>query len=263
MLLFLAASHPHQKAVKTRIVQKLNRKRVLAPNDTILCKRQTGTVQEHRVVSSLNEIKWGRLQSHLLFLSGFFPLTDLWVGESPFPSIHTVPSITSALWWQVWGGFQQVSKWKVCKWIRQTAWPYLCSLFLCWIHMNVGLCHVFPVSPRTWDSIRAGKIRWAEWGFQQQRVLQQILLASLPKLLGVFCAGKRRKAVLDKLKNSLVWRFGHKSERELVGWGLNRNLPDAVSVSSCCWYRLGIWEYTCTFPWCFALAGTSACHHTL
>lgn len=42
----------------------------------------------------------------------------------------------------------------------------------------------------------------------------------------------------DKLKNCLVWSFGHKSESEPVGWALNHDLPDAVSVSSSCCYPL-------------------------
>lgn len=42
-----------------------------------------------------------------------------------------------------------------------------------------------------------------------------------------------------KLKKCLVWCFGHKSESEPVGWALNYGLPDAVSVSSSCWYPLG------------------------
>ena len=33
LLLLLAASHPNQKAVTTRVVQTLNRKIVLAPNN--------------------------------------------------------------------------------------------------------------------------------------------------------------------------------------------------------------------------------------
>lgn len=74
---------------------------------------------------------------------------------------------------------------------------------------------------------------------QQHRVLQQILLASLLILLGFFCAGKRSKAWQDELKNSLIWCFGHKSEREPEGWAVNHYSPDAVSVSSACWYLLG------------------------
>lgn len=162
---------------------------------------------------------------------------------------------SALLWLQIWGGFQQVSKWKVCKWMRQTAWPYLCSLFPCWIHVHMGLCHVFPVNPQTWDSARAGFsskgcCSWSSWLHCWYSWVSFVL-------------GKGGKLPWqDTLKNSLVWCFGHKCESEPVSWALSHDLPDAVSV--CSWYLLGSLRIHIHIPmefhptWYFCLSSHSA-----
>lgn len=80
LFLLLAASHPNQKAA-TRIVQTLNRKTVSAPNNTQSYARDRRTNKEStgtwRAVGSLNEAKWKRLQSHLLFPSAWFLYSTL------------------------------------------------------------------------------------------------------------------------------------------------------------------------------------------